>query len=155
MKNKSITIDGVKIDLTPKQLFKIAQEKKKQKEVPISITERIKTFKDIIRLSGKPASYFKDKSLSKDELGYRKVKTIASVYNEGWKADYGDSNQKKWYPFFQYDKPNSSFGFSDTYYDGWATHADGGSPLCVFKNEKLAKDAGIKFIKEYNEFLIG
>ena len=139
----------VSIVLTSEQLSEINKQQRKQ----VPVMERIKTFDDIIVECGKPASYFTDSNLSITELGYRKIMAVAFVYNEGWKADYWNSNQEKWYPHFQYSKPNSSFGFSYTGYDVWFTGAYGGSPLCAFKNQELAKDAGIKFIKEYNEFL--
>ncbi len=146
--NREVKIDvnGVSITLTQEQLNEISRQQNKLKPV----MERIQTFDDIIAESGKPASYFMDKNLSIDELGYRKVKAIAFVYNEGWIADFKNKNQKKWYPYFD---ASSSFGFSDTYFVCWFTFTSGGSRLCSFKSEELARDAGKKFLKEYEEWL--
>jgi hypothetical protein len=146
--NKEVKVDvnGVSITLTKEQL---AQINKQQSELK-PVTERIQTFDDIIAESGKPASYFTDKNLSADELGYRKVKAICEVYNEGWVLDFTDKNQKKWYPYFD---ASSSFGFSASICVYWYANSTGGSRLCSFKSEELARDAGKKFIKEYEEWL--
>ena len=146
--NKDIKIDvgGVSITLTKEQLDYIDVQKRRSRP----IMERINTFDDIIAESGKPASYFTDSNLSKDEIGYRKVKAICFVLNEGWIADFKNKNQKKWYPYFD---ASSSFGFSGTGFVYWFTSTGGGSRLCSLKNEELAKFVGTKFIKEYKEWL--
>lgn len=144
-----INVNGVNITLTNEQLREINRQQNKQK----SVMERIQNFDDIMAECGKPSSYFTDPTLSKDERGYRKIKAIAEVYNEGWVADYKDKTQKKWYPYFEYRLASSSFGFSLTYFGDWFTAASGGSRLCAFKSEELAKDAATKFVREYNEFL--
>lgn len=148
-KGVHINVNGVTISLTQDQLNDISRQQRKL----LPVMERIQTFEDIISEYGKPASYFSDPSLSADEIGYRKVKAIAEVYNEGWLADYKNKNQKKYYPYFEYNIASSSFGFSGTYCGCWAALADGGSRLCSFKTEELARDAATKFIKEYNEWL--
>lgn len=76
---------------------------------------------------------------------------ICRALNEGWTPDWNDSNQAKWYPYFDM-RSKSGFGFSYSFYVTWRTSADVGSRLC-FKNEELAKYAGKQFENIYKSFL--
>jgi hypothetical protein len=81
---------------------------------------------------------------------------IAQALNEGWKPDWNDGNQYKYYPWFEVqasaDKP-SGFGFSYTYYDYWYSFASVGSRLC-FKSRTLALYAGKQFADLYKEYFL-
>lgn len=119
------------------------------------VTDRIKTYEDACsELGVKPieeTDLFQI-GFTKDEIAYRKIKTITEALNEGWKPDWSDKNQKKWYPWFY---PGSSSGcvFCDAYSRYSDVYAGYGSRLC-FKSEELANYAGKQFVDLYKEFIL-
>lgn len=119
------------------------------------ITDRIKTFEDaceVAQPSENVSILLNYNGVDKDMIGalaFAKLTIIARALNEGWTPDWSNSNQYKWYPYFEY---KAGFGFSYTRYDFWLTSTDVGSRLC-FKNEELAKYAGTQFQSIYNDFL--
>lgn len=114
------------------------------------ITDRVKTFLDACDVIGEDSEDDKFSTGTSDEIAYKKLKVIAKALNEGAVLSFADSNQRKWYPWFQYS--GSGFRFGDTAYDGTNTGAAGGSRLC-FHSEELAKYSGIQFIELYNQLL--
>lgn len=97
-----------------------------------------------------PVKFVKDleeKGDTPDEIGYKKLKLIIRVINGGWKPDFNNSNQKKWYPWF-----NAQNGFSHSYTLCADTYASLGSRLVVESHEK-AIHMGTHFLNEYKSFL--
>jgi hypothetical protein len=114
------------------------------------IIDRIKTFEDACNeLNMNPYIQF-FASDSSDEVAYKKLKIIIQAINEGWKPNWNDSNERKWYPYFT-ARP-SGFGFSNSTYDYWHTGTHCGSRLCIETKEK-AEYIGKQFEDIYNEFL--
>lgn len=116
------------------------------------VTERIKTFDDVLDEVGLDRQKFENSclGLTPDEVAYRKVKLIVQAFNEGWEPDWSDSNQTKYYPWF--NMPGSSgSGFSFGGYDNWDTASLVGSRLC-FKSRALCIYAAKQFEDIYNEF---
>ena len=114
-----------------------------------SITERIKTFEDAckeLKLDPKTAI---SKTDTLDEVAYKKLKIIARALNQGWKPDYTNGNQGKYYPWFEYKK-GSGFSFFFVFCND--TDSRVGSRLC-FETEQLAEYAGKQFQSIYNDFL--
>lgn len=110
----------------------------------------IKTFEDACREAGvSPESLFTKKDTI-DERAYKKLKLIISVINEGWKPDWTNTSEYKWYPWFTV-RPGG-FGFSFSIYVYWDTAACCGSRLCLSTEEK-ADYVGKQFEDIYNEFL--
>ena len=119
------------------------------------IMDRVKNFADICLILGTTQGEFNAKfsSYEKDTKAYEKLKLITKVLNEGWTPNWSDKNEKKWYPWFEFNNGAGAFVCSKTLY-GWTyTITDGGSRL-RFKSAELAKFAGELFQKEYNEFLL-
>lgn len=117
------------------------------------ITDRIKTFEDACaELELDPEKVLTDflETASKDEIAYRKLKIIAKALNEGWKPDWADSNQYKYFPWLEYSRSGSGFVCSVTYYSAATTYF--GSRLC-FKSSELALYIGKQFNDLYNEYL--
>lgn len=112
------------------------------------IKDRVKTFDDALRISKE--NFLTSSEPTKDEIAYRKLKIIAEVLNEGWKPDWSNCNEYKYYPYFEAKK--SGFGFSGTYCAYWSTGTTVGSRLC-FKTRELAIYAGKQFEDIYNDFL--
>jgi hypothetical protein len=84
-----------------------------------------------------------------DEEAYKKLKIIAKAINQGWIPDWNNSNQYKWYPYFNL---SSGFGFSFTCYCCALTCSSVGSRLC-FETEEKAAYAGKQFLSLYKDFL--
>lgn len=121
------------------------------------ITDRIKTFEDALKevgdVSGNMIILLAYNGTDKDLIAsqaFAKLTIIARALNQGWRPDFSDSNQKKWYPWFKYN--GSGFGFSHTVYDCTFTYTYSGSRLC-FATEELAEYAGTQFIQIYNDLL--
>lgn len=89
---------------------------------------------------------------TKDEIAYRKIKTITQALNEGWVPDWSNENQNKWTPYF-YPNSSSGFVFHHTYYDYSSADAGNGLRLCV-RTRALAKYAGEQFIDIWNKILL-
>lgn len=117
------------------------------------VTDRVKTFKDACKETGVQYEGFESAlthaGLSADEIAYKKIKIIAEALNEGWKPDYSNSNQAKYYPWFKY-KAGSGFSYSN--YGSSNTGTGVGSRL-VFKSSDLAMYAGTQFEAEYQAYL--
>lgn len=140
-----------------KKLFKNASAEFKQilvdtfgeKFFSEKITDRVKTFEDACEIKGiNPLSLFHP-SDTKDEIAYKKIKIIAEVLNEGWKPDWTNHGEYKYYPYFEMNK--TGFGFS--YYFTWRTATVVGSRL-TYKSSELATYAGTKFKKLYKEYMV-
>jgi hypothetical protein len=124
---------------------------------PEKITDRVKGWDEILTISGAGA---KDYELrpgeSTDELAQRKIKLIATVYNEGTVLDSGNISQYKYYPWFNIVRDSAKpSGFGLSYYGcvRWFSYCDcRRSPL--LQKETLAMDAGKKFISIYEDLLI-
>lgn len=109
----------------------------------------IKTFPDACKaLDINPNAVWNNNDTS-DEAAYKKLKVIIQAINQGWIPDWSNTNQKKWFPWFNL---SSGFGFgaSSYYYDSSYTAV--GSRLC-FESEEKASYAGKQFTTIYEEFL--
>lgn len=81
-----------------------------------------------------------------------KLDVIATVLLEGVVLDWTNSNQYKYYPWFNKYKPGSGFSFDDSLC-GWTfTRTLGGARLCLDTAEK-AEYFGRQFIDIFNQFL--
>lgn len=88
-------------------------------------------------------------------IGLNELFTIAEAWNksDGFVPDFSDWNQKKWYPWFIYDK--DAAGFVDAYANNAPTIANAviGSRLC-FKTSERAKQFGKQFAELYNKVFL-
>ena len=115
------------------------------------VTKQVESFDDACELIGIiPESVINAKD-SKDEIAYKKLKIISRALNGDWEADFDNSNQQKWFPWFKGGASGSGFSYSTYGYS--RTYPDLGSRLC-FKSEKLADYAGKQFTQIYKDFLI-
>lgn len=140
--------DGFVVDKFDEQTGEVSFKPK-----PKKVTERIKNFDDVLAELGiEKESFLKEiQDLSPDEVAYRKIKLIAKAFNEGWVPDWTNSNEYKYYPWFEMGSPSGS-GFRFDVFDHWLTHSHVGSRLC-FKSSELAKHVGNLFIDDYRDFL--
>jgi hypothetical protein len=82
--------------------------------------------------------------------GFLQMSIVRAVLNEGWSADWTDSNQVKYYPWFDM---SSGSGLSYYVYGDGCSSSFVGSRLC-FKSRDLAKYAGTQFKSIYEKFYI-
>lgn len=120
------------------------------------VTDRINTMEDVYEALGMDSDdveQFEEflETLDDDTACYEKLKKLALALNEGWKPNWDDSNEYKWFPYFDM-RSSSGFGFSRTYYDCTLARTGVGSRLC-FKTEALAQHAGKKFTNLYKGLL--
>lgn len=118
------------------------------------ITERIKTIDDAYDAIGevRPTDDdFKERGFTPDEIRRRHLKVIAKALNEGWEADMYNTEQRKYYPWFEVG--SSSFAFSDTGYGYSDAYAGDASRLC-FKSAELARYAGQQFTTLFEKSIV-
>jgi hypothetical protein len=118
-----------------------------------NVMESVKTVKDACSLLDLKKSDYESGLTSEDRKSveaYQKLIIIIRALNGGWEPDWENSNERKWYPWFQV---KSGFGFSFTGYGYTRASTIVGSRLC-FKSEELAEYAGKQFEEIYKEYLI-
>lgn len=115
------------------------------------VNGKIETFEEALEHQGIDKTDFEEscKGLEKDEIAYKKVKIIAKALNNGWIPDWDNSNEYKYYPYFDM---RSGVGFSGSDYGYWNARTCVGSRLC-FKSSDLATYAGKQFESIYKDFL--
>lgn len=126
---------------------------KKYFNLPKDITDQVKTFDDILRLSGEayddviPWRNPKTKE-QKSQNAFAKIQLITKVYNQGVELDWSNKNQYKYYPYFE-KKTSGGWGLGGV---GVCCCAFGGFGD-YFKTRELCEDAVNKFLDIYIEYL--
>ena len=77
---------------------------------------------------------------------------IVEALNEGWKPDWDNYNEAKYYPWFEMSP--SSFAFDVSTYDNEAALAGSGSRLKL-KSRELAKYCGEQFKDIWKDIQLG
>jgi hypothetical protein len=120
-----------------------------------SVLDRIKSFEDACYESGLDPNAviedFEEAGLSLDEINYKKLKIIAEALNEGWKPDFSDLNQKKWFPWHRVQNGSLVFSYSHLAASGATTYI--GSRLCC-RDKKTSDYFGTQFIDEWAGYLL-
>ena len=125
------------------------------------ITDRVKTYEDACKVLGvEPINEqnAKAQGFRSDEIARRKLETIAAALNEGWKPDWNNTDQYKYYPYFYIQENTKGKGYAglscaNTYYTATNTNASIGSRLCFYAS-RLARYAGNQFTDLYEQILI-
>lgn len=118
--------------------------------VPKNIIDRVKTADDAFAIKGITIASIVNDDDTVDELAYKILKVIVEVLNEGWVPNWKDSNETKYWPWFDLSS-GSGLSFDDC--DNAYSLSIVGSRLC-FKTRALAEYAAKTFIKEYTDFFI-
>lgn len=119
----------------------------------LNVTDRIKSYEDACNELGiEPIDYDEmiEAGFTPDEIIYRKMKTVTKALNEDWTADWNDSSQYKYYPWFKMS--SGGFVFVVTFCDFSIASAGSASRIC-FKSSELAKYAGEQFLPLYSDFI--
>lgn len=98
-----------------------------------------------------------------DEIARRQLETITEALNEGWKPNWADTDEYKYYPWFYIEVSEvqtegtcgATAGLSCAYTDDAASDssANVGSRLC-FHDRETARYAGRTFTDLYAQILI-
>lgn len=125
------------------------------------ITDRVKTYEDACKVLGvEPINEqnAKAQGFRSDEIARRKLETIAAALNEGWKPDWNNTDQYKYYPYFYIQenakgKGSAGLSFADASGAATGAHAGIGSRLCFYAS-RLARYASNQFTDLYEQILI-
>jgi hypothetical protein len=119
---------------------------------------KIKTYADICKLDKvhpiKSLPFPKPKNDEQRFLNATaRCARIVRVIVNGWKPDFSNSSQPKWYIWWKYNTASSAFVFGDAldYYDSTLTNS--GSRFC-FETREQCEHVGKHFVKEFNEMLL-
>lgn len=121
-----------------------------------NITDRVKSFEDACQVLGISTNVPEVKGLPRKHqkaiIANYKLIIIAEALNEGWKPNWQDSDEYKYYPWFDMSNP-AGVGFSSTHTAASAATANIGSRLCL-KNRELAIYFGQTFTDLFNDSLL-
>lgn len=121
-----------------------------------NITDRVKSFEDACQVLGISTNVPEVKGLPRKHqkaiIANYKLIVIAEALNEGWKPNWQDSDEYKYYPWFDMSNP-AGVGYSHTSYTASRTSASFGSRLCL-KNRELAIYFGQTFTDLFNDSLL-
>lgn len=125
------------------------------------IRKKIKSFEDACKVlkinpEALPVVNMLPEKHQKALIAHYKLITITESLNEGWKPNWNNKNEWKYFPWFEVkasgDKP-SGFGFSFTHCVSWYSIADCGSRLC-FKTSELCNYATKQFEQLYIDYYL-
>ena len=114
------------------------------------ITDRIKTWEDVCEEAGEDPNDEKWNIGEVDEIGYRKAKLICKVLNEGWKPNWNNDRQYKWYPWFYRDRSGGGFRFHTS--DRFSAVSGAPAWLCYASSE-LSDHAAKYFLEIYKQLM--
>lgn len=121
-----------------------------------NITDRVKSFEDACQVLGISTNVPEVKGLPRKHqkaiIANYKLIVIAEALNEGWKPNWQDSDEYKYYPWFDMSNP-AGVGYSATHSTASSTGARIGSRLCL-KNRELAIYFGQTFTDLFNDSLL-
>lgn len=121
-----------------------------------NITDRVKSFEDACQVLGISTNVPEVKGLPRKHqkaiIANYKLIVIAEALNEGWKPNWQDSDEYKYYPWFDMSNP-AGVGYSRTASTASNTTAGLGSRLCL-KNRELAIYFGQTFTDLFNDSLL-
>lgn len=124
---------------------------------PVNIKDRVKSYEDACKELGKDPSKFQvvygESNEERSDRCYQRLKIIFKALCQDWKADYSDEAQKKWYPWFVFDKKLGRFGFYLSHYEFSHSGSGIGVRFCL-PSQELSNYMGTQFIDEFNGMLL-
>ena len=107
------------------------------------------SFKEACDVLGLVESEIIKPDYDKKYIVYVKLCTVIEALNDGWKSDFNNRDQIKYYNWFQVH--DGLFVFYSVYYDSWNVN---GPAALHFKSEKLALYAKDNFFELYKQFYL-
>ena len=131
------------------------------------ITNRVKSYADACKVLGiepMDEDSMKAQGFRPDEIARRQLETITEALNEGWKPNWADTDEYKFYPWFYIEVSevqtegankgaNAGLSYAITNYAAAYAIANVGSRLC-FHDRETARYAGRTFTDLYAQILI-
>lgn len=131
------------------------------------ITNRVKSYADACKVLGiepMDEDSMKAQGFRPDEIARRQLETITEALNEGWKPNWADTDEYKYYPYFYIEVSEvqteddthgalAGLSYANTYSTASSTLAYFGSRLC-FHDRETARYAGRTFTNLYAQILI-
>ena len=120
----------------------------------MKIQDKIKTFEDAMKATGRkdiPDFSTFPEDMRKHFVAMFKMVVIVEALNEGWKPDWDNWDECKYYPWFNMHP--SSFAFDGSHYVNAFAVAGSGSRLAL-KSEELADYCGKQFVELWKEMLL-
>ena len=123
-----------------------------------SIQDRIKSYEDACRELGIDPEDLPEVDNCEPEdqasiIAFYKLTIIARALNEGWKPNWKDSSEYKWFPWFKVNRDAAGVGFSSAHNAAPSARASFGSRLCC-KSDELATYFGKQFENLWSEYLL-
>lgn len=113
----------------------------------------IDSFAKVCQIAGvDPEVYALPEDATDDQIGanaFAKLQLIYRVFNQGWKANWANSSEAKFYPWFTWQ---AGSGFSFHVFGYVRSYAYVGARLCTDTRDK-AIHIGKTFTDIYNQFL--
>jgi len=130
--------------------------KKSAENKPVFDFRTIKSFEDACTKENVDPVALPDVSMIPEEfrkpiINAYKLLIIFKAINNGWRPDWSDSSQWKYFPWYRV--LSSGFGFSRSYDDFVLTRTGVGSRLCTDSSEKAMYIAE-QFQEEYREYFL-
>ena len=130
--------------------------KKSAEKKPVFDFRTIKTFEDACAKEGIDPTALPDVSMIPEDLrkpiiNAYKLMIIFRAINNGWRPDWSNSSQGKYFPWYRV--LSSGFGFSRSSYDCDYLDTSVGSRLCTDTSEKAMYIAE-QFQNEYQEYFL-
>lgn len=132
------------------------------------ICERVKSYADactVLGIAEMDEKAMKASGFRPDEIARRKLETITEALNEGWRPDWNNTDEPKYYPWF-YIRPHegkdadgkpygadAGLSYAHTYFAASSTTTYVGSRLC-FHERRTAAYAGDTFRDLYAKVLV-
>lgn len=113
------------------------------------ITDRVKSFEDACKILGIDEENVLTQYDTLDEQAYKKLKVIVKALNEGWTPDWDNSNQNKYWPWF--DMRGSGLAFFRAVYVYAISSV--GSRLCL-RSRELVEHAVKHFMNLYEDLFL-
>ena len=131
-----------------------------------NITNRVKSYAEACKVLGiepMDEDSMKAQGFRPDEIARRQLETITEALNEGWKPNWTDTNEYKFYPWFYIEvsevQTEGTYGAGAglscavSSYAATSANANFGSRLC-FHDRETARYAGRTFTNLYAQILI-
>ena len=123
----------------------------------MKITEEIKSFEDACSHLGIEPNLPVVEGFAPEHckalIAFGKLAVIVSALNEGWKPDWSDWSQYKWFPWWRVNRSGVGLAYADANFAVSVTNASIGSRF-GFKTEELALYAGNQFKALYEDMLL-
>ena len=114
-----------------------------------------KAFKDACKKTGRPESIDLSsfpEDMREQAMAQYMLMVITEAKNDGWKADWNDSTQRKWFPWIWFSP--SGVRFSNSVCSDSSAGAGRAARLCL-KDEATSDAAGTELIELYEIALNG